>query len=398
VERTDRNDDEEPLEPEIDEDDLADQQLFDEATDSIEAEDENLDLIRPDLVQKVLRALLGDAERAEGSLKRPDIDRAYLRRELTIAERLEVETALIEAGVKVVELDDADEATDGANSTKYLTQEEERALGRAIQLANTLIENGGSGNATYDARVLSDADRARARFVAGNTRYVWKLVWIARKGSHLTADDLFQEGMIGLLRATDLFDPEKGFRFTTYATWWIEQRIYRALDDGDRTVRLPVHLQEKYRRIRRSEIKLALLTGRPPTTEELADALGEDPVRLAKLLWRIRATDCVEGDAPVGEGIALMALIPDRGLPSSSDLIEAQETKEVISRVLNSLTPREERVIRMRFGIDLPKDHTLQEIGDQFFVTRERIRQIEAKALRKLKHPTRSRRLRGLFQ
>ena len=398
MQRSEQNEDDELSELEIDEEDLADQELFGEEAERDRADEENLDVIRPDLVRKVLRSLTADAERSEGSLKRADVDRAYLRRELTIGERLEVEGALIKAGVKVAELEDDEEGTEGSKKTKYLTHEEERALGRAIQLANRLIEKGGSGNDAYDTRVMRDADRARARFVSSNSRYVWKLVWAARKGSHLTADDLFQEGMIGLLRATDLFDPEKGFRFTTYATWWIDQRIYRALDDGDRTVRLPVHLQEKYRRIRRSEIKLTLLIGRQPTTDELADALGEDPVRLAKLLWRIRATDCVEGDAPVGEGISLMELLPDGERASSYDVVEAQNTKEVIAGVLQSLTPREERVLRMRFGIDLPKDHTLQEVGDQFSVTRERIRQIEAKALRKLKHPTRSRRLKTLLQ
>jgi RNA polymerase primary sigma factor len=173
--------------------------------------------------------------------------------------------------------------------------------------------------------------------------------------------------------------------------------MYRALADGDRTVRLPVHLHEKYRRIRRSAIKLSLSMGREPTANELADAVGMDPVRLAKLVWRIRATDCVEGDAPVGEGIRLMELVPDRQGPSAYDTAEAQSTKELITALLHTLTPREERVLRMRFGIGLGKDHTLQEVGDQFCLTRERIRQIEAKALRKLKHPSRSKRLRPLI-
>lgn len=393
------DEDENLAETEIDEDDLADQELFGETSEAYgQNVDDDPNIVRPELIQKVVNALLADAERSEGHLKRADVDRSYLRRELTISERLEVETALLGHDITIIE-----HADDGRGvraqavpGQKYLTHDEERALGRAIQLASRLVEQGGSRDPNHDRRVLRDAERARERFVRSNVRYVWKLVREKGKRTHLTPDDLFQEGMIGLLRATDLYDPERGFRFSTYATWWIEQRMHRALADGDRTVRLPVHLHEKYRRIRRSAVKLSLSMGREPTASELADAVGMDPVRLAKLVWRIRATECLEGDAPVGEGIPLMELVPDRQRPSAYETAEAQSTKELITALLHTLTPREERVLRMRFGIGLGKDHTLQEVGDQFAVTRERIRQIEAKALRKLKHPSRSKRLRPL--
>ena len=395
------DDDENLTEPEIDEEDLADQELFGETSDvDGQDDDDDLNIVRPELIQKVVNALLADAERSDGHLKRADVDRSYLRRELTISERLEVEATLLGHGIGIIEFEDAGSERNQVNGVpgrKYLTHDEEKALGRAIQLANRLVEQGGSSDPHHDRRVLRDADRARERFVRSNVRYVWKLVREKGRRIHLTSDDLFQEGMIGLLRATDLYDPEMGFRFSTYATWWIEQRMHRALADGDRTVRLPVHLHEKYRRIRRSAVKLSLSMGREPTAEELAESVGMDPVRLAKLVWRIRATECLEGDAPVGEGIPLMELVPDRQCPSAYDTAEAQSTKELITALLHTLTPREERVLRMRFGIGLGKDHTLQEVGDQFSVTRERIRQIEAKALRKLKHPSRSKRLRPLI-
>ena len=251
-------------------------------------------------------------------------------------------------------------------------------------------------DAAYVDRVRADADKARATFVAGNLRYVEMLARRRGQKKHLSLEDLVQEGVIGLMRATDLYDPERGFRFKTYATWWIEQRIRRAIADGDRVVRLPVHLQEKMTRIRRAEARLTLANGKAPTSDELATAIGMDSERLMKLLWRIQATNCIEGDAPIGEDTTLLALAVDP-TESAFDIVSYRELQERFSDILLTLSPREERVLRMRFGIGLDRDHTLESVGQEYSVTRERIRQIEAKALGKLRHFVRSTRLRGFL-
>ncbi|UAJ11067.1 sigma-70 family RNA polymerase sigma factor [Glacieibacterium megasporae] len=244
--------------------------------------------------------------------------------------------------------------------------------------------------------MLADADRARATFLAGNLRYVEKLARRRGQRKHLALEDLVQEGVIGLLRATDLYDPERGFRFKTYATWWIEQRIRRAIADGDRVVRLPVHLQERIARIRRAEARWTLVNGKAPTSGELSIAIGMDPERLMKLLWRVQATDCIEGDAPVGEDTTLLAFAVDQ-TASAFDVASHSQLQERFRDILTTLTAREERILRMRFGIGLDRDHTLESVGREFEVTRERVRQIEAKALRKLSHVVRSKRLRGFL-
>ncbi len=147
--------------------------------------------------------------------------------------------------------------------------------------------------------MLADAERASALFVETNVSYVWKMARGYRRTQHLTLDDLFQEGMIGLLKATELFDTTMGFRFKTYATWWIRQRMSRAIANDDRTVRVPVHMLEKVRRVQRSQRRLAAAIGRPPDFEELGKAIGAQPEALAELLWRIQSTECIEGDAPL---------------------------------------------------------------------------------------------------
>ncbi len=237
---------------------------------------------------------------------------------------------------------------------------------------------------------------ARGTFVASNLRYVEMLARRRGERRYIATDDLKQEGVIGLLRAVELYDPELGFRFKTYATWWIEQCIDRAIADGDRIVRLPVHLQEKLTKIRRARSKLTFTNGRPPTDNQLADALGIDHERLKKLLWRVQATEVAEGDSPIGEDVTLLSVVPDQGA-SQFDILSQRELEDRFKDLLSTLTPREERILRMRFGIGLDRDHTLESIGQEYNITRERIRQIEAKALDKLKHPTRIRRLRGFL-
>ena len=358
-------------------------------------------VVRPDLVAKAFKALSADAQRGGGTLTRADVNRTYLRRKLSIAECVELETLLTAAGHTITEEDD-EAATGGAilgdarRRFRYLTEAEERELGRRIQLALQLPEDMAGLDAAYVDRVRADADRARATFVAGNLRYVEMLARRRGPRKHLTVEDLVQEGIIGLMRATDLYDPERGFRFKTYATWWIEQRIRRAIADGDRIVRLPVHLQEKMSRIKRAEAKLTLANGKGPTPDELAMAIGMDAERLMKLLWRVQATDCLEGDAPVGEDSTLLEITAD-ATESAFDRAAYRELQERFRDILATLTPREERILRMRFGIGLDRDHTLESVGRQYSVTRERIRQIEAKALAKLRHFVRSSRLRGFL-
>lgn len=364
--------------------------------------DELANIVRPDLVAKTFKALSADAQRAGGTLSRDDANRAYLRRELSIAERIEVEGKLVQAGYRIAEEDEHDEEKDGSVTTsrrkfRYLSHNEERELGRRIQLALKLPPDTTGLPADYIERIRRDADKARATFVAGNVRYVHKLARRHGQKRHLTVEDLSQEGMIGLLRATDLYDPELGFRFKTYATWWIEQRMHRAIADDDRLVRLPVHLHDTLKRVKRAEVKLTLALGTAPTTDQLAKSIGMDPERLQKLLWRVQATEVIEGDSPIGEDTTILALAPDHA-ESAFDVASHKELHERFRDVLSELTPREERIVRMRFGIGLAEAHTLESIGGEYKVTRERIRQIEAKALGKLRHPARSKKLRGFLE
>lgn len=384
-------------------DDDDDDDLMDLLSDGDEVDsDEFARVIRPDFVAKAFKALSADAQRGGGTLPRTDVNRTYLRRKLSIAECVEIETLLASAGYGIIEEADEPSTQDSgpaANAVKkyrYLNETEERELGRRIQLSLQLPEDTDGLDAAYVNRVRADADKARATFVAGNLRYVEMLARRRGHKKHLALEDLVQEGVIGLMRATDLYDPERGFRFKTYATWWIEQRIRRAIADGDRLVRLPVHLQERLTRIRRAQARLTLANGKAPTPDELATAIGMDSERLMKLLWRVQATDCVEGDAPVGEDTTLLALAAD-STDSAFDMVSYKELQERFRDILATLTPREERVLRMRFGIGLDRDYTLESVGQEYNVTRERIRQIEAKALGKLRHFVRSTRLRGFL-
>lgn len=383
---------------EDDEDDLVELLSVEDEVDS----DEFALIIRPDLVAKAFKALSADAQRAGGSLPRADVNRTYLRRKLSIAECVEIESLLASAGHSIAE--DEEEAPikggvssdSGVRKVRYLNEAEERELGRRIQLAMKLPEDTSGLDQVYTKRVQADADRARATFVAANLRYVEMLARRRGQKKHMALEDLVQEGVIGLMRATDLYDPDRGFRFRTYATWWIEQRIRRAIADGDRLVRLPVHLQETMTRIRRAEVRLTLANGTAPTTEELAIAIGMDSERLMKLLWRIQATECIEGDAPIGEDTTLLALAVDPR-ESAFDVVAHRELQDRFRDILTTLTPREERILRMRFGIGIDREHTLESVGKEYNVTRERIRQIEAKALKKLRHYVRSSRLRGFL-
>lgn len=362
-----------------------------------------VDVLRPEVVDRVFKSLAADAERGDGQLKRSDVNRTYLRKQLSIAECVELEGRLSSGGYAIIDEDEeetSDEGeTDSTNSrrqVRYLTHAEERELGRCIRLAAQLPEDASHMDGDYVRRVKWDAEVARAKFVASNLRYVEMLARRRGERRYIASEDLKQEGVIGLLRAVELFDPERGFRFKTYATWWIQQRMDRAIADEDRIVRLPVHLHEKMVKIRRARAKLALAQGRQPTDDELAQALGADPKRLMKLLWRVQATEVAEGDVFIGEDVTLLSIIPDQ-VASQFDFVSQRELEKQIEKALSTLTSREESILRMRFGVGMDRGYTLESIGQQYGVTRERIRQIEAKALRKLKHPSRSQHLKGFL-
>jgi RNA polymerase primary sigma factor len=280
-----------------------------------------------------------------------------------------------------------------------LTTEEEVCLARRLEAgleAQAEIDSGRLHETEYREsllHVILDGKDARDHLIKANTRLV---VSIAKRymGRGVPFLDLIQEGNLGLMKAVEKFDFRRGFRFSTYATWWIRQTITRAIADQGRTIRVPVHMSDRIRHLYKTARQLEQEHGRKPTPEEIAERMELEPRKvqwMLKVSWRPLSLE-----RPVGEeeDSELGSFIEDDTTPTPTQSAYQNLLREKVEEVLSTLTPREARILRLRFGLQNGRQYTLEEVGQKFGLTRERIRQIEGKALRRLRHPRRSRQLR----
>ena len=327
-----------------------------------------------------------------GKLTDEEINDKLGRLDLDITEMENVYNRIKQAGVTIEEapsldeklaLDTLDSATDDSvkmylkdiGQVPLLTSEEEKDLAE---------------------RMSKGDEEAKKRLSEANLRLV---VSIAKRyvGRGMQFLDLIQEGNLGLMKAVDKFDHTKGFKFSTYATWWIRQSITRAIADQARTIRIPVHMVETINKVKKVSSQLLHTTGHEPTADEISEEL-DMPVDKVREIMRV-AQEPVSLETPIGEeeDSHLGDFIPDDDAPEPAEAASFMLLKEQLVEVLKTLTPREEKVLRLRFGIEDGHTRTLEEVGKEFNVTRERIRQIEAKALRKLRHPSRSKKLKDFL-
>jgi len=353
---------------------------------------------------RAIAVLIDDHHRRGGYLDREQVERTLVKRALSPAECLEVYDGLAAEGIEV-DADEADDSSDpgeqGADDadllgtpfkaffeTPLLTADEETQLGRRIALDRQTLDALAAGELEDDAFVRETIARGRSayeRMVLANLRLVVSNVKQHTKSTGLDFEDLVQEGILGLMRAVDKFDPEQGFRFSTYATWWIRQAIGRAVDQHSRLVRCPVHVTGKIRKLRLLERMLTRISGRAPDVHALAAELEWDPERV-RFYLDLADFNTVSIDQPLREDDDTPLghfLVSD--LPAPLEQILAMDRARVLNLTLSGLTSRQRRIVEERFGLGDGDEKTLEQVGELFDVTRERIRQIQVQCLEKLR-------------
>lgn len=361
---------------------------------------ENLD-------KKTAIKALVEKGKAVGKLTTQEIDTAIIELDIEMDELDKLYEIIEQNNIEIID-DLGDLARDAITSETDLAKTDDGGVGENKTLAMDdpvrvyLKEIGRVPLLTTEEeqvlamRIADNDPEAKKRLAEANLRLV---VSIAKRyvGRGMAFLDLIQEGNLGLIKAVDKFDYTKGFKFSTYATWWIRQAITRAIADQARTIRIPVHMVETINKVKKTSTQLLHKNGHDPSAEEIADEIGMSPDKVREIL-RL-SQEPVSLETPIGEeeDSHLGDFIPDDDALSPADAASISLLKEQLTEVLKTLTPRESKVLSLRFGLEDGHPRTLEEVGSQFGVTRERIRQIEAKALRKLRHPSRSKKLRDFL-